>query len=362
MLKTYAQQQAKKEQMQKPVKVSIVIPVYNAMPYFTECMLSLAAQTLEDVELIVVDDGSTDGSGTFADALAELNHGIRVIHQKNAGVSAARNAGLGIARGDYVGFVDADDFVEPEFFKTLYETAIDFSADVVNSGYKRYYENDKSFITAFPSFEPGKVLDHEEITRYAAQMNKTGCFLFVWRNLFSRRLMEKNHIHFDEDISVGEDTLFCMECFLHAQKTVSVDINAYHYRIHDDSIMRQKNTPLLESSLQNQFARKLTLAQQHLGAYYEEFLHDMAEYNITVLFPFMLKNLYLNDTPKKSQHFKNLVNSDMMQQAFSDFDLAQIRSKSLDWRMFWLAKNKQYFAAHMICKTVLYKNRESVSP
>lgn len=359
LLQAYAQRQAKQEQLQKPVKVSIIVPVYNAMPYFTECMRSLMAQTLEDIELIVVDDGGRDGSGTFADALAEVNDAVRVIHQKNVGVSAARNAGLAIARGEYVGFVDADDFIDPELFETLYEAAVLSSAEIVNSGYTTFGTKESSSTSTAPSFEPGKVLGHEDMKRHAAQMHKTGCFLFVWRNLFSRSFLEENHIRFDEDITVGEDTLFCMECFLKAQRVVSVDIDAYRYRIHSGSAMRQQDKSLLESSLQNQFTRKLALAEQYLGAYQGAFLRDMAEYNITVLFPLMLANLYQNDMQKKGQEFKRLVNSDMMQKAFADFDLAEIRSKSLDWRMFLLAKKKRYFAAHMICKFVLYKNQET---
>ena len=355
LLKAYAQWRAKQAYLQKTVAVSIIVPVYNAMPYFIECLRSLTAQTLEDIEIIVVDDGSTDGSGTFADALAEVNETVRVIHQKNAGVSAARNAGLAIARGEYIGFVDADDVADPELYETLYAAAVLFSADVVNSGYKTYNEKDNCTIPAAPSFELCKVLGNEDMKLYAAQMHKSGCFLYVWRNLFSRQFLEVNDIRFDEDIFVGEDTLFCMECFLNAQKVVSVDIGAYCYRIHSDSAMRQKDKPLLESSLQKQFARKLALAEEHLGACQEDFLHDMAQYNITVLFPLMLQTIYQSDTPKKRQEFKRLVNSDIMQKAFADFDLSQIRSRSLDWRMFHLAKKKRYFAAHILCKTVLYK-------
>lgn len=357
LLKAYAQWREKQAYLQKTVAVSIIVPVYNAMPYFIECLRSLTAQTLEDIEIIVVDDGSTDGSGTFADALAEVNDTVRVIHQKNAGVSAARNAGLDIARGEYIGFVDADDVADPELFENLYAAAVLFSADVVNSGYKSHNEKDNSSIPTAPSFELGKVLNQEDMKSYAAQMHKTGCFLYVWRNLFSHQLLEENHIRFDEDISVGEDTLFCMEGFLNAQKVVSVDISVYCYRIHSNSAMRQKDKPLLESSLQKQFARKLELAEEHLEACLDDFLRDMARYNITVLFPLMLKTIYQSDTPKKRQEFKRLVNSDMMQKAFADFDLSEIRSKSLDSQMFLFAKKKRYFAGHLVCKTVLYQKK-----
>lgn len=357
LLQAYTLWSEQQAYLQKPIAVSIIVPVYNAMPYLTECLRSLTAQTLEDIEIIVVDDGSSDGSGTFADALAGVKENVKVIRQTNTGVSAARNAGLDIARGEYIGFVDADDLADPEFFETLYAAAVLFSADVVNSGYKTFNDEENCSTSKAPSFELGKVLGNEDMKLYATQMHKIGCFLYAWRNLFSRRFLEENHIRFDEELSIGEDTLFCMESFLKAQKVVSVDISAYRYRIHSDSAMRQKDKPLLESSLQKQFARKLALAEEHLGACHEDFLHDMAQYNINVLFPLMLKTIYQGDTPKKRQAFKRLVNSDMMQKSFADFDLAQIRSRSLDWRMFHLAKKKHYFAAHMICKTILYKKK-----
>lgn len=355
LLKAYAQRRIKQAEMQKPVKVSVIIPVYNAMPYFAECMRSLLAQTLEDIELIVVDDGSTDGSGELSAALAEVYSIVTVIRQKNAGVSAARNAGLAAARGDYVAFADADDYAEAELYEKLYTAARAFSADIVNAGYILDNTNDNTTARVSPPFESGIILDHNDIKHCAANMHSSGCFLFVWRNLFARRLIEEYNIRFDEEISIGEDTLFNMACFLSAERTVSVDVAGYHYRIHSESAMQKKYKPLLDDSLQKQFDRKLALCDNFLPEHREAFLLDMASYSITGLFPVMLANLYLNEMPHKKTRLKELATSDMMQQAFAAFDLNEIRSRSLDWLMFWCVQHRLFLPAHLLCKKVLYK-------
>ncbi|MEI6579737.1 MAG: hypothetical protein WCN92_09790, partial [Eubacteriales bacterium] len=207
-----------------------------------------------------------------------------------------------------------------------------------------------------PAFETGRILNHMDIKQYAVKMHSTGCFLFVWRNLFSRRLITENQLFFDEEISIGEDTLFCMACFLKAKKTVSLDLAGYHYRIHPESAMKQRFKPLLNSSLQNQFQQKLDLCKKHFPDCLELFCNDMAKYNITALFPLMLANIYQNDSSQKMKQLKSLAKSEMMLKSFADFDLAEIRSKSLDWLMFWFVKNKLYFIAHLLCKLILYKN------
>lgn len=355
LLKAYAQRRIKQMEMQKPVKVSVIIPVYNAMPYFADCMRSLLAQTLEDIELIVVDDGSTDGSGELAAALAEVYSIVTVIRQKNAGVSAARNAGLAAAGGDYVAFADADDFVEPELFEKLYACAVDCSADIISAGYRLCKNSSEPDAVIPPPFKPGRVLAHDDILRCAAGMHGGGSFLFVWRNLFARRLIDGHHIRFDEEISIGEDTLFNMECFLHAQSAAGLDYAGYHYRIHPESVMQKKYKPLLDDSLQKQHDRKLALCAEFLPEHREAFMHDMAKYNITALFPEMLANLYLNDIPRKKTRLKELADSAMMQQAFADFDLKEIRSRSLDWLMFWCVQHQLFLPAHLVCKHVLYK-------
>ena len=115
-------------------KVSIIVPVYNAEKYLKRCINSLKNQTLEDIEIILVDDSSTDSSLEICQIAADEDSRIKVIHKVNEGAGYARNAALKIATGEYIGFLDSDDFAEKEMFKTLYEKAIKYDSDLVMSG------------------------------------------------------------------------------------------------------------------------------------------------------------------------------------------------------------------------------------
>lgn len=119
--------------MSKP-KVSIVAPIYNVEPYLRKCVDSILAQTLENIEVILVDDGSPDCCGKIADEYAENDRRVKVIHQENAGLGPARNTGIASARGEYIGFVDSDGWVDPQMFEELYNAVVRCNADICFSG------------------------------------------------------------------------------------------------------------------------------------------------------------------------------------------------------------------------------------
>ncbi|MBQ2957366.1 MAG: glycosyltransferase, partial [Clostridia bacterium] len=133
--------------------VSIVVPVYNAEKYLPRCMASLLAQTLSDLQIILVDDGSRDSSGRLCDAYAVQDARVTVIHQTNRGAGFARNAGLDAAAGEYVGFVDADDEIEPAMFERLYEAAKKHDADMALSGMKQISAADETDVREVGGFE-----------------------------------------------------------------------------------------------------------------------------------------------------------------------------------------------------------------
>ncbi|EAJ6226790.1 glycosyltransferase, partial [Campylobacter coli] len=120
------------------IKVSIIVPVYNVEKYLRQCLDSIIDQTLEEIEIILIDDGSTDGSGSICDEYAAMDNRIVLIHKENAGLGAAYNTGLEIAKGEYIGFVESDDWVELNMFEELYNKAREFDVDVVKSNFFDY--------------------------------------------------------------------------------------------------------------------------------------------------------------------------------------------------------------------------------
>lgn len=127
-------------------KVSIVVPVYKVEKYLVRCVKSLSNQTLEDIEIILVDDGSPDNCGHMCDEFEKTDSRIKVVHKKNGGLSSARNAGLEVATGETVGFVDSDDDVELTMYEELYETLINNQVDFVMSDYLRIENDNVSYI------------------------------------------------------------------------------------------------------------------------------------------------------------------------------------------------------------------------
>jgi len=120
--------------------VSVIVPVYKAEPYIMKCIDSILNQTFKDLEIILVDDGSPDRCGEICDEYAKKDKRIKVIHKKNGGSSSARNAGLAIARGNYIGFVDSDDYIEPDMYENLIDTSLKFKSEVSSVLYRRVDE------------------------------------------------------------------------------------------------------------------------------------------------------------------------------------------------------------------------------
>ncbi len=213
------------------VSLSIIIPVYNVERYLPVCLESIVQQHLADYEVIMVDDGSTDGSGAICDEFAERYPEFRVIHKENGGVSAARNRGIEEAKGEYILFLDSDDFLVPDAIKPLLELAGDNKLDVLGFGYRVVPENVASAPPA-DTEEPQhiQILDGFE---YISRYNYTAQ---VWWYLVRRELLIKNNLR----LPVGhvlEEAAFNMRLFLMSKCLAQVPNVAYCYRNRASSIM-----------------------------------------------------------------------------------------------------------------------------
>lgn len=225
-------------------KVSVIIPVYNCEAFLQDCVDSLRAQTLEEIELIFVCDASPDHSLDLLRKAERADSRIRVLaFEQNRGVSAARNAGLSAATGEFVGFCDGDDWVEPQMYARLYAMACGHGADV---SFCRVYKDYAHRTDNVPlGFDTGACFDREAIrgTLIPAMLSRetdsdelplSG---YTPRNLFRRELIGRHR--FREDIRYAEDLLFIIECMLDARAAVAVDEAYYHYRFHGGSVTKR---------------------------------------------------------------------------------------------------------------------------
>ena len=208
--------------------VSVIIPVYNGELHLKKCIESLLSQTLKLCEFIFINDGSNDKSQAIIEDFQKTDERIILINQENQGVSAARNSGLQIAKGNYIGFVDADDTVLPDFFETLLEIAQQTNVDVVISKYI-INQNGKQHLskTIFPE---NKILSSDFVKmEIIPHMIQTENLNAIWNKLFKRELIEKNAISFPVGVALGEDGGFNMIAFQNANSIYFTDYAGYNY-------------------------------------------------------------------------------------------------------------------------------------
>jgi len=227
-------------------KISIIIPVYNVESYITKCLESVANQTHQNLEVICINDGSTDNSGEICDEYAERDFRFKVIHKKNGGVSSAHNAGLNIFTGDYVGFVDPDDWLEIDFYERAHDLIKEKKADIVCSGlYKDTLEGSIELKNKRP-IKRG-LLNKEEILRYTFIRDVYPAFgAYRGNKLFSSVFFKQKDnngygIRAHEDLKIGEDVLFFVECVLKAKNAIYCENAFYHYFQRNTSLVHCKD-------------------------------------------------------------------------------------------------------------------------
>lgn len=201
-------------------KISIIVPVFNVEKHLTKCIDSILSQTFRNFELILIDDGSHDQSGTICDKYAETDYRIRVVHQKNQGVSSARNNGVEISRGDYICFVDSDDYLDLNYLEQLIKN----EADIVLCGLVS--ETNKGNVVS--------IQRHNEYFALRKDINwelifRCDSIFAPYCKLFRRSILEEFSILFPLEVSWGEDAVFVADYLLHVESLCMVESCGYHY-------------------------------------------------------------------------------------------------------------------------------------
>lgn len=218
--------------MNEPL-VSIIIPVYNSEKYIAECLHSVFRQEYQNIEVIVVDDGSSDKSHDICISLAAENHCLKVFHKDNGGVSAARNFGLDKCNGEFVAFIDSDDFIEPHHIKSLVG-AIGSDIDCSICGYFLDYRG-KTDMRVF--YELSDMNTHQAMLNMLDPSLYQG---FLCNKLFRKKIIDSYHIRLKEDIFYCEDLLFCAVYFRFSSKISCTASATYHYRQHSESFVNRQ--------------------------------------------------------------------------------------------------------------------------
>lgn len=341
------------------IELSVIIPVYNAGENLRKCLDSILIQENVNIEVILINDGSIDNSGEICDFYAENYKNIDVYHISNRGVSEARNLGIKMAKGKYLTFVDADDYIAQNMYERLITIAEEYSLDAVMCNYYRVDQNFNIIEKPVHSVPVNKVLNKSEIKKYILSQyyngNQIGIYS-VWNKIFSKHVIDKNNLIMDKEMYMGEDAWFNFEFFNKANRVSAVEDSYYFYTVNPNSVMHSYRSDLVEAWII--LLKKLLDANKILNfdinydKFYKQFLTNVCFYFVMII----------NSTSKSNIDKKNIIykviNNPFYKEAIKYSKNLDKKVKILilitkylnNWSTFYLYK----------CVGVLYKIKEKL--
>lgn len=279
----------------KNIKVSVIVPIYNTEKFLKKCIESILNQALQEIEIILINDGSTDNSHTICFEYAKkYSEKIKYINNKNIGCSATRNLGIELAQGEYIAFVDSDDYIEKEMYEEMYIKSQKTASDIVICGFRYIYEKEKEV------FIPKKEYSYLDIK------NKPS---YVWNKLFKKELLIKNNIIFPLESHYCEDFVFSFENLISTEKISSLENVMYNYVLHGNNSIynfnKKLDTKISFSKVYNYLKEKNMLKNKFIMKYFFQNFYYSGIKNIfrSLLNP---KIISINDTKKYLILYKNM--------------------------------------------------------
>ncbi len=309
--------------MEEKIKVSVIIPVYNVEEYIEKCLDSVVNQTLKEIEIIVVNDGTKDNSMKKIEKYFSDSR-IKIINKQNGGLSSARNAGLEIAKGEYISFIDSDDFIEEKMLEELYNESE--NADIVFSNNLNYNMLDNKFSKEEREFFFDKMINKGSyICMYSSAV--------VWNKIYKRDFLEKNNLRFIEGI-IHEDDIFTIKSHFLAEKVKYVKKFHYYYRINrKDSIMNNK--------VKNKHLENYKVIYEQLKEFYDNFNGtDFEKIRLYLLQSYYLvfkMRLEGNINKKEIEDFEN-----NLKKYYSELELSKLERKIIEDDVKRVLKNREY--------------------
>lgn len=265
--------------------ITVIVPVYNVKDFLVRCLDSVKKQSFYNIEVLIVDDGSTDGSREICDRYVISDNRFKVLHKQNGGLASARNMGLDHAKGKYIFFLDSDDYIEKDLLHILYNEMEDYEHDLCSFGARRVDEKGKYLYDIyneemFLEMEFNNDQEKDDFLKQSFLHYKTGwevCF-----RMFRRDIIEQNNIRFDEKVKYAEDIPFTFEYMLYVKKWSKIPYILYNYTLREGSITKEvdyekmirglmiEDFNLIEKSLVKKDLHRYN--KEEIGKFYEEML------------------------------------------------------------------------------------------
>lgn len=278
----------------KPL-ISIIVPVYNVEEFLEKCIDSILNQTFKNFELILINDGSTDNSGNICEKYSKKDDRIIVIHKKNGGVSSARNVGLDLAQGEYIGFVDSDDFIEEDMYELLYTLITETKKDIANVGINFIYENIKVESSKYDKKIFNKYEAMENLLKYKFYGD------YIWTNLFKADLIKK----FKFKNVYYEDIDLMYQLIDKSNGIVTIGKQKYNYLQRENSITKSKKLKLLEDKFLV-CSKRGEFLKSYYPIIYQKIEKNFRKNLIDIFFVYLKIKLLNNKKIQKCQVLKTL--------------------------------------------------------
>ncbi|MFJ7680009.1 glycosyltransferase family 2 protein [Peribacillus sp. NPDC097198] len=346
------------------LKVSIIVPIYNAEKYLSQCVESLVCQTYTNIEIILINDGSTDNSSTICEMFAQNDNRIRTIHQQNKGLSGARNAGIEVSSGDFIMFVDSDDWIESNTCEEAVKYSQTFNADIVFWSYTREYSdtalvkkviNTKNDVEIFNKSEVKFKLHRrimgliEDEMRYPENMDS---LVTAWSKLYRRNILKNNEIEFIDTRIIGtEDALFNLYAFGFCERAVYINKELYHYRKTNlNSITKVQQADLYEKWKNLFIYMKRYIEINSLEEIYTTALNNRICLSIVGLGLNILNSNH--STRNRITLLSDILNDELYTSAYANLKLKHF---DLKWRIFFfLAKYKKISLLYLMLVSISF--------
>lgn len=326
-------------------EISIIVPVYNVEPYLEKCIDSILNQTFSDFELILVDDGSPDKCGMICDCYAEMDSRVKIIHKKNGGVSSARSAGLKIAKGEYIGFVDSDDYIERLMFESLYRQAIDSFSDIVVCDFNMLNESGEVLneeqnqgeefsainYTNIQSLEALFITDQD--TDFGTGLNPK--WVLMWNKLYKRQLFSDIKLPTSYIYQGFEDERITHQLLYKSKRTTHIHKRLYNYLMRKDSL---SNFRFSLNKLERVYALKQRVDFFKEKKLYELHYKALSNYMDIFFWNYFVAKTTLPNVGKELRQLKKTMNGSF---------LSFIKNPLINW------KQKAFIALFIVYPNIL---------
>lgn len=339
-------------------RISVIVPIFNVEQFLSRSLDSILNQTYRNIEIILIDDGSTDHSGAICDKYEERDTRVKVIHQTNRGVSSARNAGLDIATGDYISFVDPDDWIEPDMYQKLTDYLSVGEVDIVRFNALR--KGEVLNWLPFEGYYQGDRLENEVALPMIGSKEFGGMFILgvLWMHLYKREFIDRHTVRFNVELRRCEDRLFTIQSVMCAHNMLFINDTFYHYEVYDESLSNrydpsrwQQECIFLES------LRELYIKNKNV-IFVKEADRRIANDCILRVVTSVNQEYFSNNQNsfwKRYLNVKTIISSTQVRLASGKMNSGEIGLKGQ--LIIWLVRKRQAFLLSIFNTIILLKNK-----